>query len=102
MAVAVMTPFRAPPVPVTACTPLPRTAALMPAERSPFEIIDPGAGRADIRDETVLTGSVEDHDDQVLDPLRLRHFAMVFRLSSTGASRSTFPFEEGPTTVLSM
>ena len=35
MAAAVSTPSGAPPVPITACTPVPTTAAAMPADRSP-------------------------------------------------------------------
>ena len=38
MAAAVSTPSGAPPVPITACTPVPTTAAVMPAERSPSPI----------------------------------------------------------------
>src|SRR5206468_3375052 len=38
MAAAVMTPSGAPPDPITACTPVPITAAAIPAERSPSPI----------------------------------------------------------------
>ena len=38
IAAAVSTPSGAPPVPITACTPLPTTAAAIPAERSPSPI----------------------------------------------------------------
>ena len=38
IAAAVSTPSGAPPVPITACTPVPTTAAAMPADRSPSPI----------------------------------------------------------------
>src|SRR5713226_6328296 len=52
-AAAVSTPSGAPPVPITAWTPVPITAALMPAERSPSEI------------RRIRARAVEDDDDEV-------------------------------------
>src|SRR6187397_2706608 len=58
IAAAVSTPSGAPPMPMTAWTPLPRTAAAMPAERSPSEIN---------RMRAPVTRPFEDGDHEVLD-----------------------------------
>src|SRR5918992_1301235 len=47
-AAAVITPSGAPPMPMTACTPVPDTAALIAAERSPSEVLGGGEGYGDV------------------------------------------------------
>ena len=96
MAAAVMTPSGAPPDPMTACTPVPITAAAMPAERSPSPISRMRAPAARIsaisfswrgRSSTITTRS---------STPRSSRRAMFFRLSATGASRSTACLQDGP------
>ena len=68
IAAAVSTPSGAPPVPITAWTPEPTTAAVMPAERSPSPINRMRAPVARMsRDQLFVTRPVEDGDHQVLD-----------------------------------
>ncbi len=68
MAAAVSTPSGAPPVPITAWTPLPATAAEMPADRSPSPMRRMRAPRgSNVRDELLVTRPIEHDDDQVLD-----------------------------------
>ena len=68
IAAAVSTPSGAPPMPMTACTPLPTTAAAMPAERSPSEIRRMRAPAARISLDQLLVARPVEHDhDQVLD-----------------------------------
>ena len=68
IAAAVSTPSGAPPVPMTAWTPLPTTAAAMPADRSPSrDQPDARAGRADLLDQRLVARPVEHDDDEILD-----------------------------------
>ena len=56
MAAAVRTPSGAPPMPITACTPDPTTAAAMPAERSPSPINRMRAPVAEVVGWTIFDG----------------------------------------------
>src|SRR6266566_3406055 len=94
-AAAVSTPSGAPPVPITACTPAPTTAAEIPAERSPSPISRiraPAARMSSInfscrtRSSTTTTKS---------STSRSSRFAIDFRLSATGTSRSIAPLQSG-------
>ena len=68
MAAAVSTPSGAPPVPITAWTPVPTTAAAMPAERSPSPI---RRMRAPVLRMSAIScswrGPVEHDHDEVVD-----------------------------------
>src|SRR6266436_4883158 len=101
-AAAVNTPSGAPPVPITACTPVPITAEEIPAERSPSPINRMRAPAARMsamifscrgRSKTTTTRSSTSLSSR---------FAIDFKLSATGASRSTAPLHDGPTTSFSM
>ena len=98
MAAAVITPSGAPPVPITACTPVPRTAAAMPAERSPSPI---RRMRAPASRMSAMScswrGAVEDHDGEVARPRARRPWRVLRRFSATGASMWTLPRAVGPT-----
>ena len=66
MAAAVITPSGAPPMPITAWMPVPRTAAEMPAERSPSVIsLMRAPALADVGDELRVARPVEHDDGQV-------------------------------------
>ena len=68
IAAAVNTPSGAPPVPMTACTPDPTTAAAMPADRSPSPISRMRAPVALISvNQLLVPRPIEHDDDQVLD-----------------------------------
>src|SRR2546430_220380 len=101
-AAAVSTPSGAPPVPITACTPVPTTDTEIPAERSPSPISRMRAPAVRIssisfswrgRSSTITTRS---------STSRSSRLAMAFKLSATGASRSTAPLHDGSTTSFSM
>ena len=66
MAAAVSTPSGAPPVPITACTPLPATAAAMPADRSPSPMRRMRAPVARISRDQLLVPRPIQHDDREL------------------------------------
>ena len=67
MAAAVSTPSGAPPMPITACTPVPATAAAMPADRSPSPISRMRApGRPDIGDQLFVARAVEHHHGELV------------------------------------
>ncbi len=62
-------------MPITACTPVPTTAALMPADRSPSEIKpDASTGGADLGDKIFVARPIEHDDNEVfhftVEPLR--------------------------------
>ena len=67
-AAAASTPSGAPPMPITACTLVPRTAAEMPAERSPSPIsLMRAPGGADVGDQLLVPLAIEHDDDEVVD-----------------------------------
>ena len=96
-------PSGAPPVPITACTPLPTTAAAMPADRSPSEMSRMRAPVARISvDQPLVARPVEHDDDEVVDARARGTGRCAFRFSATGASRLTASLALGPTTSFSM
>ena len=67
MAAAVRTPSGRPPMPMTAWTPVPETAAAMPAERSPSPISRIRAPVfAYVGDQPLVAGAVEHDDHEVV------------------------------------
>src|SRR5216684_807001 len=101
-AAAVSTPSGAPPVPITACTPVPITAAEIPADKSPSPI---NRIRAPARRISSTSFSCRGRSNTITtksSTSRSSRFAIAFRLSATGASRSTAPLHDGPTTIFSM
>ena len=103
IAAAVSTPSGAPPVPMTAWTPLPTTAAAMPGrEVAVADQPDARAGRADLLDELLVSRPIEDDDDEILDVALEATCAIALRFSATVASRLTASLELGPTTSFSM
>ncbi len=89
-------------MPITACTPVPTTAAEIPADKSPSpikRIRAPALRMSSINfscrglSSTIITRS---------STSRSSLFAIAFKLSATGASRSTAPLHDGPTTIFSM
>ena len=103
-AAAASTPSGAPPMPMTACTLVPRTAAEMPAERSPSLI---SLMRAPALRMSSMSfswrGAIEDDDDEVARPTRPRRVAIAFRfvLDRRVECRSR-PCAAGPTMIFSM
>ena len=68
MAAAVSTPSGAPPVPITACTPVPTTRGRDAGRQiAVADEPDAGAGRADVGDELLVARPIEHDDDQILD-----------------------------------
>src|SRR3954465_11508677 len=75
IAAAVRTPSGAPPVPITACTPDPTTAAARPAPRGAAprrqvtiaDQADARAGRADVVDQLLVPLALEHDHHQILD-----------------------------------
>ena len=89
IAAAVSTPSGAPPMPITACTPLPATAAAMPADRSPSPI---SRMRAPVARISAMSCSWRGRSSTMTTRSSTRRpsaCAIARRLSRTGASRST-------------
>ena len=102
IAAAVSTPSGAPPMPITAWTPLPITAAVMPADRSPSPI---RRMRAPVARMSAISFSWRGRSSTITTRSSTRRpsdCAMARRLNRTGASRSTTSRELGPTISFSM
>ena len=91
-----------PPMPISAWIFVPATAAEMPAERSPSEIRRIRAQRHRTSSTSFLCRVSIETDNRKIVDIAAQTPAIFLRLSSTGASISTAPRHEGPTTILSI
>ena len=92
-----MTPSGAPPMPITAWTPVPETAHEIAADRSPSQMsLIRAPAAADLVDQRVVARPLEDDDGDVADPAAERLGDPVDVLGRAGRM-STWPATTGPT-----